>query len=151
MEKILLLTNGKISKTQKIIFLSLGILFLAQGIINIFNTNHLLPYFAWFQIILGLFYIIAIITYYSRSDQTTYIKLTDSEFIFKKNLYRKETILSADVITKIEISRNKLIIDVINKSYTISLISLGFFQRKNELPKFLTTLNDFKERNSIKE
>ena len=150
MEKVLLLTSGKISKTQKILFLSMGILILAQGIINVFNQNYLLSFFAWFQIILGLFYIVAIIFYYSKSDQTTFIKLTDSEFIFKKSPYRKETILSADAITNLEILSSKLIINDINKSYTISFTSLGYIQRKNELPIFLEALKDFKERNSIK-
>lgn len=149
MGKILILSTGNISKTQRIIFLSMGILFLVQGIINVFNQNYVLPFFSWIQIVFGLFYIFALILYYGKPNRTTFIKLNESEISFKKSPYSKEIVLKANDITKLDVTNHEVIIGDRNKSNKISFASLGYIQRKNELPLFIEALKEFKERNVI--
>ena len=145
MEKILILSSGNIPKGQKLFFFFMGFVFLLQGIVNLFNNSTYL-FLAWLQIIIGLVYIFSIVFYYNKQDRTAYVKLTSSEIIFKKSPLSKEVVLNISDLINLEITNYEIRIDSKSKSYNLNFSSLPYIQRKNELPKFILDMQEFKEK-----
>lgn len=132
-------------KSQKMFFLFMGFLFLLQGVVNLYN-NLSYSLLSMFYIIVGLVYILAIIFYYKEQDRTPFIKLTNSEVVFKKSPLSKEVILNINDILDLDITNYKLRIESKSKSHIISFSNLSYVQRKNELPAIVNEFQELKRK-----
>ncbi|MFZ5948136.1 MAG: hypothetical protein ACOYU5_09230 [Stygiobacter sp.] len=147
MSKILILSFANISRTQKIFFLLMGIMFIIQGVFNLdYKRFYIL---ALVQLTLGFINVLYVFVLSSKIDYQTFIELKDDEIAFKKNYFSKVVNLKASKLVSIKISKFNILIKTQNQEYRISLGDLTYLKRINDLPVFLQALEDFKIKHKI--